>query len=218
MSALDSGALTNCIGARIREARTMAHLPRRQVASRRIRRTLLSALGVALLALPFAAAPVGATVILRDHYSDDYGFSFDDCGYWLDVAGHDEGVAQLRVGKGELATAFFLHDNYSFLETWTRRDTGDFFTLGGNGCSRRRRPRTSRERSSSSPSINAGQPFLVWDFERQPGRPRSRGDPAGPSVRHPRRRRAGRRIRRRCVVLRAWATSGLEFDVCAMLA
>jgi hypothetical protein len=135
------------------------------MAPRRIRRTLLSALGAALLALPFAAAPVGATVILREHYSDDYAFSFDDCGYWIDVTGHAQGEAQIRVGKGTLETAFFLHDNYSYLETWTRRDTGDFFTLGANGLFQETTATHVSGTIFEFTSINAGQPFLVWDSD-----------------------------------------------------
>jgi hypothetical protein len=112
-----------------------------------------------------AAGPVGATVILRDHYSFDYGFSFDDCGYWLDVSGHAEGVAQIRVGKGDLTTAFFLHDNYSFLETWTRRDTGDTFTLGGNGLFQETKATPVEGTIFEFTSVNAGQPFIVWDSD-----------------------------------------------------
>lgn len=141
----------------------MAHLPR--MALKRTRRTLVAALGAALLALPLAATPVGATVILRDHYSDDYAFSFDDCGYWIDVTGHAQGVAQIRVGKGTLETAFFLHDNYSFLETWTRRDTGDSFTLGGDGLFQETKATHVSGTIFEFTSINAGQPFLVWDSD-----------------------------------------------------
>jgi hypothetical protein len=143
----------------------MAHLPRRRTASGGIRRALISALGGALLALPLAAGPVGATVILRDHYSDDYAFSFDDCGFWIDVSGHAEGVAHLRVGKGDLTTAFFLHDNYSFLETWTRRDTGDTFTLGGNGLFQETKATPVEGTIFEFTSVNAGQPFIVWDSD-----------------------------------------------------
>jgi hypothetical protein len=46
--------------------------------------------------------------------SDDYTFSFDDCGYWLDASGHAQGEAQLRVGKGDLTSAFFLVADVSF--------------------------------------------------------------------------------------------------------
>jgi hypothetical protein len=142
----------------------MAQLPRRRSASRGVRRSLISVVGGALIALTLAA-PVGATVILRDHYSDDYAFSFDDCGFWIDVAGHADGVAQIRVGKGELTTAFFLHDKFSFLETWTRRDTGDSFTLGGNGLFQETRATHVEGTIFEFTSVLAGQPFVVWDSD-----------------------------------------------------
>ena len=143
----------------------MTHLPRRRVDSHRIRRSRLPALGVALLALSLTAGSAGATVILRGNHSDDYSFSFDDCGYWIDVSGHAEGVAQIRVGKGDLTSAFFLHDNYSFLETWTRRDTGDFFTLGGNGLFQETKATPVEGTIFEFTSINAGQPFIAWDSD-----------------------------------------------------
>jgi hypothetical protein len=142
----------------------MAELARPGIGSRR-RTTLAATLGAALLALSLSAGPVGATVILRDHYSDDYAFSFDDCGFWVDVSGRAEGTAQIRVGKGELTSAFFLHDNYSFLETWTRRDTGDFFTLGGNGLFQETRATHVEGTIFEFTSINAGQPFIAWDSD-----------------------------------------------------
>lgn len=151
------------IGARIVEGPTMAHFRRRRTALGGIRRAFIAALGAALLALPLAAGPVGATVILREHYSNDYAFSFDDCGYWIDVSGHNAGIAELRVGTGDLTTAFFLHDNYSFLETWTRRDTGGFFTLSGNGLFQETKATPVEGTIFAFTSINAGQPFIVRD-------------------------------------------------------
>jgi hypothetical protein len=141
----------------------MPRRPRPAAASRRIRVRILAALGAALLALPFAAGSASATVILRDHYADDYAFSFDDCGYWIDVSGHDQGIAQLRVGKGTLETAFFLHDNYSFRETWTRRDTGDFLSVSGNGLFHETKATHVSGTIFEFTSINAGQPFVVRD-------------------------------------------------------
>ena len=129
-----------------------------------LRRALVSAIGAGLLALS-VAGPASATVILRDHYSNDYAFSFDDCGFWMDVSGHTEGIAQLRVGKGDLTEAFFAHDNYSFLETWTRRDTGDFFTLGGNGLFHEIKATPVAGTIFEFTAINAGQPFTVWDSD-----------------------------------------------------
>ena len=129
--------------------------------ARHLRRILPAAAAAAMLTLGLAAGPVGATVILSDHYADNYGFSFDDCGFWIDVDGHDEGVAHLRVGKGDLESAFFLHDNYAFQETWTRRDTGAFFTLSGNGLFQETKAVHLEGTQFAFTSINAGVPFVA---------------------------------------------------------
>ena len=142
----------------------MAHLGRQRIDSRR-RRTIVATFSGALLALTLAVGSVGAAVVLRDHYAEDYAFSFDDCGFWVDVEGRAEGVAHLRVGKGDETSAFFLHDNYSFLETWTRRDTGDFFTAGANGLFHETGATHVEGTIFEFTSINAGQPFTVWDSD-----------------------------------------------------
>jgi hypothetical protein len=126
-------------------------------------RVVPAAVAAAVLALGLGAGPIGATVIGADHYSDDYAFSFDDCGFWMDVVGHDEGVAHLRVGKGVRATAFFLHDNYEFQETWTRRDTGDWFTVRGDGLFQETRATHVAGTQFAFRSVNAGVPFEVLD-------------------------------------------------------
>ena len=135
--------------------------------NRRMSRVIRAATAAVVLALGLAAGPAGATVILADHYADDYACSFDDCGFWIDVAGHDEGVAHLRVGKGDLATAFFLHDNYEFQETWTRRDTGEWFTISGNGLTQETRATPVGGTQFAFRSIDAGVPFMVTNSDGQ---------------------------------------------------
>jgi hypothetical protein len=141
----------------------MLHRTRPTHPSRRLRRTLAAIAGGALLLLTMSAGPAGATVTGRDRYHDDYAFSFDDCGFWIDVTGHVEGVAQLRVGKGEFQSAFFLHDNYAFRETSTRRDTGEFFVASGNGLFHETKASHISGTIYEFTSINAGQPFVVRD-------------------------------------------------------
>jgi hypothetical protein len=143
----------------------MGHLGPHQITSRSSPKGLIAILSGALLALALGVGPVGATILPNDRYSDDYSFSFDDCGFWIDVTGHDEGVAHLRVGKGDDASAFFLHDNYSFAETWTRRDTGDSFTLSGNGLFHETKATHIEGTIFAFTSINAGQPFVVRDAD-----------------------------------------------------
>jgi hypothetical protein len=137
----------------------------RPATSHSIHGSVISAVAASLLALALGAGPVGATTILQDHYADDYAFSHDDCGFTVDVVGHDEGVAHLRVGKWDLASAFFLHDIFSFLETWTRHDTGEWFSFGANGMFNETGATPVGGTVFEFTSVLAGQPFVVWDSD-----------------------------------------------------
>jgi hypothetical protein len=140
---------------------TLRAHPRRP---RRGLRTLVVAVAAAAAAIAMIAAPVSATVILREHYANDYGpDSFHNCGFWIDISGHNHGTAHLRVGSGKLESAFFLHDNFAFVETWTRRDTGDFLTVSGNGIFQETHATRVDGNVFTFSSINAGQPFVVRD-------------------------------------------------------
>lgn len=129
---------------------------------RRLRR-LVIAVAAAAAALATVAAPASATVIPREHYSDDYGFSFNDCGFWIDVSGHVDGDVQLRVGSGDLQSAFFVHDRATYSETWTRRDTGDFLTVSGHSLFHETHATHVEGTVFTFSSINSGQPFVVRD-------------------------------------------------------
>jgi hypothetical protein len=79
------------------------------------------------------AGTAGATVVDKGHYtSEPYSFSPDDCGFDVDVEGTSSGHFRLRAGKGKTDTAFFKLDNYSFTETQTNPDTGEFVTITAN--------------------------------------------------------------------------------------
>ena len=141
----------------------MVHGVPSAIPASRLPRALSVTAAAILLSLTLGVGPVGATVIGHEHYSDDYAFSFDDCGFWIDVSGHVEGVAHLRVGKGDFASAFFLLDNYSVVETSTRRDNGDFFTLTANGVFHETKATHVEGTIYAFTSINAGQPFVIHD-------------------------------------------------------
>ena len=127
--------------------------------SRVIRATLVaSVLAIAV------AGPVGATILPDGgHYAADYEFSFDDCGFWIDGSGHVEGVAHLRVGKGDQASAFFLHDKYAFTETWTNRDTGTWLTISGSRLFQETRAIHVGGTLFAFRSVEAGAVFTVRD-------------------------------------------------------
>jgi hypothetical protein len=110
-----------------------------------------------------AALPAGATVVERDRYADDYGFGYADCGFPVEVTGRISGTYRIRAGKGDDASAFFLHDRFFYREVHTNAATGAWFVLRGEGVFNE--VGASRVEGSifEFRSIDAGQPFVVED-------------------------------------------------------
>ena len=124
----------------------------------------LAVLGVAAC-VAVGAAPAGATVVEKGHYSGTDSFSYSDCGFPIDVAAEFSGVFRIRQGKGKDASAFFLHDNFSYREVHTNRDTGEFFVVTGNGVFNETRATRVEGNIFDFNSIEAGQPFTVTDSD-----------------------------------------------------
>jgi len=118
----------------------------------------------AVLAL-VAASTAAATKYDGGQYAGEDAYSYDDCGFWVDVAVSFSGTFHLRTGKGKDASAFFLHDNYAYREVHTRRDTGETFILRGNGVFQETKATRIEGNVFEFTSINAGQPFVVTDSD-----------------------------------------------------
>jgi hypothetical protein len=131
----------------------------------RRRRTSVAVFAGAMLALTFVAGTANATLFERERYSNDYTFTNTDCGFAIDVVGHNEGIFQIRTGKGNDVGAFFAHDNYEFTEVGTRRDTRVSIRLSGNGLFQETRATRVSGTVFEFTSINAGQPFTVRDSD-----------------------------------------------------
>jgi hypothetical protein len=120
---------------------------------------------VALSAIVFAA-PAGARVIERGFYTDEpYSFSYDDCGFPVDVEGTSSGHFRIRAGKGKTATAFFVNDNFSYTETHTNSDTGAFLTIEGNAVFNEVRATRLGGNIFEFEAVEAGQPFVLYDSD-----------------------------------------------------
>lgn len=120
---------------------------------------------VALLAIVFAA-PAGARVIERGFYTDEpYSFSYDDCGFPVDVEGSASGHFRIRAGKGKTATAFFVSDNFSYSETHTNAATGAFVTITGNAVFNEIRAIRLGGSVFEFEAVEAGQPFRLYDSD-----------------------------------------------------
>lgn len=99
--------------------------------SRRLAK-LGAVIGLGLITL--SAVPADATMYLKvEPYSGSETTDFVDCGLNIHHVVDFGGKFSIRAGKGDLAGAFFAHDNYWYVETWTNVANGKFFTISGNG-------------------------------------------------------------------------------------
>jgi hypothetical protein len=132
----------------------------------RARMPRFTALAVGAAAITaLAGAPANATVVDRGHYySEPYSFSYDDCGFDVEVDGTSSGVFRLRAGKGETATAFYGHDNFSFVETQTNPDTGAFMTITANAVFTEIKARRVEGTIFEFDAVEAGQ-FRLYDSD-----------------------------------------------------
>ena len=122
----------------------------------------LTALAV-LVVLAFGTRPAGAVVIAQEHYSGTDSFSFDDCGFTLDVDVTFHGVAGLRVLKG--GQAFLARDKYWYEEVYTNPDTTGSFVIRGNALFHETKGVRVEGNIYKFTQIEAGQPFVVYDSD-----------------------------------------------------
>ena len=128
-------------------------------------RNLAAAAAVAAAVTVFGGAPSNATVVDKDHYfSEPYSFSHDECGFEVEVKGTSSGVLRIRAGKGKTATAFYLHDNYSFVETQTNPETGAFVTITANAVFNEIKARRVEGNVFEFEAVEAGQ-FRLYDSD-----------------------------------------------------
>jgi hypothetical protein len=139
-----------------------------QVGARRLDRAghhgWAPAIVVAILATVLVAGSASATVGFRDRYAQDYAFTYQCGAVQISVVGHVEGLAQVRVGKGQFESAFFAHDNFAFSETHTNPD-GEVLVISGNGLFQETRAVALGDNQFAFSSRLAGQPFTVRDGE-----------------------------------------------------
>ena len=94
-------------------------------------RRMAAALAAAgALALPAAAQ---GTVYERGSYEDSWAFTYEDCGFPVDVSGSAAGKYVLKQGKHRSDQAFLPVDRYRIEETHVNAETGAWFTISGQG-------------------------------------------------------------------------------------
>jgi hypothetical protein len=125
-------------------------------------RIVLAALAT-LAALLAMALPAQATVTGQEHYSFPYTDDFTACGFAVHVEGLATGNAHIRVGKGDLTTAFFGLDNYEYSETWTNTANGRSFTIWGNAVIHDTKATHISGSIFRFTTIESGRPFNLVD-------------------------------------------------------
>ena len=132
------------------------------IGRRAARLTLLAA--IAVTGLAFGATPAGAQIVVRERFDDTFGpETYNDCGFEIEVEGRETGRAQIRRGKGKTASAFFAHVRYSFRETHTNTETGEWFVVRGHALFNEVKARRVSGTIFRFTAIEAGQPFVIED-------------------------------------------------------
>jgi len=134
----------------------------------RVRTRKLAAVVAAAAAVTvFAGPPANATVVDAGHYfAEPYSFSHDECGFDVEVEGTSSGVFRVRAGKGKTATAFYGHDKYSFVETQTNPETGEYVTITANAVFNEIKAGRVEGNIFEFAAVEAGQ-FTMYDSDGQ---------------------------------------------------
>jgi hypothetical protein len=126
-----------------------------------MRRLLL--VGAVAAALVVGSVPAGAAVVVREHYSGTDEYSFDDCGFTLDVVltfyGH------LVKSVDETGQAFPTTDAFHFRGVNTNPDTGQSFVVSGHGVFHDFTATQVDGTIYEFTAVEAGQPFVIEDAE-----------------------------------------------------
>ena len=119
---------------------------------------------IATLVVLAGAIPAQATVIDREHYSFTDSFQDVICGVAVrhDTAG--SGVALVRAGKGEVASAFFGIDNYLIVDTLTNEANGNFVQIEHKELQNWIKATHVSGSIFMFTVIEAGQPFRIRDM------------------------------------------------------
>ena len=118
----------------------------------------------ATLVVMACATQAQATVIDKEHYSFSDSFPDVICGVPVRHDTVESGVAHVRVGKGDLASAFFGINNYRATSTLTNEANGNIVTIEHNGVVHDTKATHVSGSIFKFTTINAGQPFTIRDM------------------------------------------------------
>jgi hypothetical protein len=105
------------------------------------------------------------TIYERLRFVDEpYSFEDEICGIDVRIEGTVTGTVTVRTGKGQLATAFFEHDNIAYSETWTTTN-GRSVTVTGKSNFNEVRAVPLGGNLFRFTAVEAGQPFRLFDSQ-----------------------------------------------------
>jgi hypothetical protein len=119
------------------------------------------AAAVVIAALVLGSGTAWATVQDRERYSGTDSWSYDDCGFTIDVEAEFGGNYLARIDKG--GQAFYVNDNYWYRDVHTNPDTGKWFVLRGDGLFHDVKATPKEGTVYEFVSIQSGQPFVIED-------------------------------------------------------
>ena len=128
-----------------------------------LRRCLATA-GVLALAAMAWALPAQAEVILHQKFADSFSEDFELCGIPVHSDFAFSGVTHVRVGKGDLDSAFFLLLRIQTTETITNPANGKFFVIEGTTLLHDTKATPVGGSMFRFTSVEAGQPFVLKDM------------------------------------------------------
>ena len=117
----------------------------------------------AAAAVLMTGAPAGATIYERVVYTNHYEFSYDECGFPVDVSGDVEQRFRVRSGTGPDEGAFFLRNRYSFTEVHTNPETGASARIEMHGLYNEVKATRLSGSVFEFVAVDAGQPFSLYD-------------------------------------------------------
>jgi hypothetical protein len=129
----------------------------------RFRRSVGTA-GVLALAVLALAPSAHAEVILHEKFADSFSDDFELCGIPVHTEFEFSGVTHLRVGKGDLDSAFFLLLRIRTTETITNPANGEFLVIEGDSLQHDTKATPVGGSVFRFTSVEAGQPFVLRDM------------------------------------------------------
>ena len=128
-------------------------------------RRLLGVLCAAVVSGLAVVPAAHATMFDQFQFVDDpYAFDETICGIDVHIEGTATGAGRSRTGKGQLASAFFVHVNFAYTETWTAANDR-FVTVTGKANNNEVKAVPLGNNVFRFTDTQAGQPFRLYDSE-----------------------------------------------------